>query len=90
MDSCEYFNTACRQQAQAETRTGWDSVAQIAHAAAKCAIPPRARPRPRTMAKLAAACVQESRAQNFPRALKYWTPVGRVPPRRDASRFRPV
>jgi len=31
------------------------------HEAAKCAIPPRARPRPRTMARPAAACVQESR-----------------------------
>jgi hypothetical protein len=28
--------------------------------------------------------------QFSPLALKYWTPVSRVPPRRAASRFRPV
>jgi hypothetical protein len=57
--------------------------------------PTRRQPRkailtPRTMARLTAACVQERRAHFSPRALKYWTPVGRVPPRRVASRFGPV
>jgi hypothetical protein len=41
-----------RQQAQVKARTGCVSVARFAHQTAKCAITPRTRTRPRTMARL--------------------------------------